>query len=87
MNQPHCPSCQREMMLIGVEPLVGKRPQYERRRYECRDCDLRELHVGEHAGGTLLGVRTQLNEYCPSNRMGKRDKKMNSALMGTGEKP
>ena len=48
-KRPHCPSCQREMMLVGIEPLAEKRSQYERRRYECRDCDLRELHVGERA--------------------------------------
>jgi hypothetical protein len=47
--KPRCPTCKREMMLVGVEPFGRSRPQHERRQYECSARDLRESHVGEHA--------------------------------------
>jgi hypothetical protein len=52
VQQPHCPTCKRKMTLVAVEPFGGPRPHYERRRYECSACDLRESHIGEH--GTMI---------------------------------
>jgi hypothetical protein len=54
LKQPHCPTCKSEMTLAAVELFGGSRPHYERRRYECSACNLRETHVGEHAGHGAL---------------------------------